>query len=610
MSKTTIEWLRYLLYMYLFALISVPAQTIPKADADIPGYRAGYASGFELSLNKAETEGDGASLQVEHGAPLIRFQSGKARPSIEFLFSPVDLSTATGLELRLGNHGKEDLRVYGMLNGNAWVTDYVVVHPGKSESLRIYLQRTAFHPACTETSYRGMNGVPGGQMKLWPEAEINAASIHTLTLYAIGLRKPAEITIEGVSPFLAPQPKDSACGTQGFVDRYGQNQFAQWPDKIGSDDQLRRASQEEYQDLIAHPAPKNYDRFGGWRSGPKFAATGHFSVRKLHGRWWFIDPDGYLFWSQGITAIQFHEPTEVASRAGYFLDPAPDGDFLARNLQIKYGAEWESTIRNKTILRMKSWGLNTIGPWSDEAVTDRHNAVYTYLFSSRNDAGKIDPYSEAWYRQLRERIAEKATAINQDPWCLGIFVDNEIHDSMDPVWWETYSRKVRSLLHELLPNKLYLGSRLDFVDFPRVDANRLEIARIAARYTDVVSFNQYRYTLEDFSLPSGVDRPVLVGEFHFGALTNGMLHTGLRSVRDPSQRSEAYIHYVESALRNPNIIGVHWFQMYDEPLTGRGDGENYQIGFLDICDKPYKETIAASRYLGNILYPLRYVGHK
>ena len=45
-------------------------------------------------------------------------------------------------------------------------------------------------------------------------------------------------------------------------------------------------------------------------------------------------------------------------------------------------------------------------------------------------------------------------------------------------------------------------------------------------------------------------------------------------------------------LGNPLIVGTHWFQYGDQATTGRGDGENYQIGFVDVCDTPYAETIA------------------
>jgi hypothetical protein len=557
-----------------------------------------------LDFSNAETSLVAASIEGIPHAPIIHFQPQAVHPSVEFRFAALDLSQATGIDVRLTNPGVRPLRVYGMLNANPWVSDYVLLPTGASATLRIYLQRTALQPECIRTAYPKMNGLPDGQMTLWFDAAVDAAAIRSLTLYTIGLSQPAAIRVDEAHAFHAAPPAASSCKAHDFVDRYGQNLHADWSAKVLSDKQLRSTAAIEENDLRQHPAPPSFDRFGGWRTGPQLRATGHFRVTRQQGRWWFVDPNGHLFWSNGITSVLYHASTDVESRAQLFRDPAPGGDFLARNLALKYGGDWSSSVRSRTLARLRSWGLNTIGPWSDEALTAGHRAVYTYLVSSRNDAGKIDPYSDHWYQHLRRQLAEHA-ALNNDPWCLGIFVDNEIHDSMDAQWWTTYYQKVNTLMREFMPNKLYLGSRLDFADFPRVDAARINVVRIAAQYTDVISMNQYRFTLEDFALPDGVDRPVLVGEFHFGALDRGLLHTGLRSVRDQRQRAEAYTHYVESALRNPNLVGVHWFQMYDEPVTGRGDGENYQIGFLDVCDQPYAETVRASRRLAEHLYTTR-----
>ena len=40
----------------------------------------------------------------------------------------------------------------------------------------------------------------------------------------------------------------------------------------------------------------------------------------------------------------------------------------------------------------------------------------------------------------------------------------------------------------------------------------------------------------------------------------------------------------------------------DEPTAGRGDGENYQVGWLDAADTPYMELVAAGREVGAMLY--------
>ena len=49
---------------------------------------------------------------------------------------------------------------------------------------------------------------------------------------------------------------------------------------------------------------------------------------------------------------------------------------------------------------------------------------------------------------------------------------------------------------------------------------------------------------------------------------------------------------------------AHWPSK--QATTGRGDGENYQIGFVDICDTPYPETIRASREVGYDMYEYRF----
>jgi len=152
---------------------------------------------------------------------------------------------------------------------------------------------------------------------------------------------------------------------------------------------------------------------------------------------------------------------------------------------------------------------------------------------------------------------------------------------------------------------MYLGSRLHCHYYPD-DQSEVELIKIAARYCDVVTFNRYRFSAEDLLLPEDVDKPIIIGEFHFGALDRGHFHTGLRSVANQEQRAEAYSQYVKGALKNPQIVGTHWFQYSDQAFTGRGDGENYQIGFIDICDNPYPEIVAAARRIGYDLYRIRY----
>ena len=161
---------------------------------------------------------------------------------------------------------------------------------------------------------------------------------------------------------------------------------------------------------------------------------------------------------------------------------------------------------------------------------------------------------------------------------------------------EKYFEVCRAAVKEAAPQTLYLGCRFAWVNDRAI--------RAAAKSCDVIGFNKYAYSVADFRLPEGVDMPAIIGEFHFGALDRGMFHPGLKKTKDQAERAATYRDYVQGALRNPLLVGTHWFQFGDQATTGRGDGENYQIGFVDVGDTPYPELIAASREVGSAMYRL------
>jgi len=115
-------------------------------------------------------------------------------------------------------------------------------------------------------------------------------------------------------------------------------------------------------------------------------------------------------------------------------------------------------------------------------------------------------------------------------------------------------------------------------------------------------FNRGSYA----AAPNNLDKPVLHTEFHFGTMQRGMFSGGLCPVGDQCARGRNYKRVVEGALNNSLFVGSHWFQYRDQPLVGRGDGENYQIGFVDVCDRTYPQLTEAARVMGETMYELRY----
>ncbi|MDR3109710.1 MAG: beta-galactosidase [Planctomycetaceae bacterium] len=276
-----------------------------------------------------------------------------------------------------------------------------------------------------------------------------------------------------------------------------------------------------------------------------------------------------------------------------------------------------------------------------------------------------DPFAKEFVDLVTKNAARLAASTADDAWCLGYFVDNEISwggerslaiaacvspadqpakivfvdglkakygdvAKLNELWGTSYSdwnsllnssekpnenkakddldkfhqqiceqyfKTIHDSLKKVAPNKLYLGCRFAW-------ANETAV-RAAAKYCDVISYNIYNKTPSELKLPDGVDKPVVIGEFHFGALDRGMFHTGLVPTKSQVDRAKHYENYVRDALNHKQIIGTHWFQYGDQATTGRGDGENYQIGLTTVTDTPYKETIRAIRRVGYPMYEIR-----
>ena len=153
-----------------------------------------------------------------------------------------------------------------------------------------------------------------------------------------------------------------------------------------------------------------------------------------------------------------------------------------------------------------------------------------------------------------------------------------------------YFEIVKGALRRHAPNQLYLGCRFAW-SHPRA-------IRACADVADVVSFNLYRTAIksDEWTGKNDLGKPIIIGEFHFGALDRGMFHTGLVPTSDQNDRAAHFRRYVQSVADCPAFVGCHWFQYVDEPLTGRVyDGENYNIGLVDVTDTPYPELISAAK---------------
>jgi hypothetical protein len=123
---------------------------------------------------------------------------------------------------------------------------------------------------------------------------------------------------------------------------------------------------------------------------------------------------------------------------------------------------------------------------------------------------------------------------------------------------------------------------------------------------DVYSMNCYKQdpsrVLNDVA--KHVDLPIVIGEFHFGSLDSGMMATGLGAARTQKDRGLGYMHYYYDALKCKSFVGAHYFILNDQAVLGRVDGENYNIGLVDVCNRPYTDCVDVMREANDTAYDI------
>lgn len=457
-------------------------------------------------------------------------------------------------------------------------------------------------------------------------------------------------TLEIRNVLLTMTAEDTILSPLPLVDEFGQWIPAEWPGKAKTLDDLKAAWDAEDKEL--QTLRFDVSKYGGYLD-TKAEATGFFRVEKIDGKWWFIDPEGHYFISTGSTGIGAGGSfARVEGREYIYKEFVPEeltqagkrlgkASFFTWNLNRRFGPDYYQKWMDFTIRRMDDWGLNTIANWSDATLGHTKGKPYVATLSGwgfeAKTMGMPDVYAPDYTEKVNEAAARQCAPLKNDPYLLGYFVGNE------PPWpgremelvkvilegdetpmkaalqkyltggdtperrkafiYNTYTRFitiVNKAIEKHDPNHLNLGLR--FGGDPPIDL----VKASASIGFDVFSLNIYGYSAYSDRL-NKIDEltglPIIIGEFHFGTPGRG-LSPGLKQTVSQEERGVAYRYYVENAVAHPSLIGTHWFQWWDQPSTGRGDGENYNIGLVDVTDRPYKELIDAARETHKRLYEI------
>lgn len=162
-------------------------------------------------------------------------------------------------------------------------------------------------------------------------------------------------------------------------------------------------------------------------------------------------------------------------------------------------------------------------------------------------------------------------------------------DEFSRIMIEQYVKVPAQKCKEVDPNHLNFGLRYPYIAYANQTAGH--------QYLDVFDINDYRYDPKQYLewIGSLVDMPVMVSEFHHGSLDRGLPVTGIRGVRTQEERGVAYRYYVERGASTDYFVGSVYFVFSDQPVLCTNYQENYNIGFVDICQMPHDELTGAVR---------------
>ena len=378
-------------------------------------------------------------------------------------------------------------------------------------------------------------------------------------------------------------------------------------------------------------------KYGGWKAR-QVQATGFFRVEKINERWWFVDPEGYLFISVGMNSV---------SRGGANSDPA-----VAEKL---FGSAEKWAAETSRMLRERSF--NSLGCWSewrpfrdsDQPLPYFRRWNFMSTYKNRRDPksgpkgfpNQCMPLFDDEFEEFCHRHARKLDETRDDPWLVGHFSDNElpfrpnllnlylelpetdsghqaarewlnqhrgttgrpgdaeICENEQDVFLEYAARRYYSIVNGAIkrydPNHLFVGSRIHGRTI------RESVFR-GASDVDVMSINYYhrwsveRERMDKWLRASG--RPFINSEWYAMRIDSGVETRGAGfRVRSQRDRGLFYQNHTLGLMEHPGCVGWHWFKY-------GGDGDGHSRGTVDRQYRPHTELLDVMQALNEQVYPL------
>lgn len=388
---------------------------------------------------------------------------------------------------------------------------------------------------------------------------------------------------------------------------------------------------------------------------PLSHGSNHWGLTVEKGVHWFVAPNGKKFYGSGVNGVDAGPPPEVIEgRPAYYLSNlyASTDQWAAtiRERLTKWGfnhlgawsfceekiglpyianldlgrlseALWFDAFDPGLPARVTEWAERLtaphrqlgmrIGYFPDNEIGWWNAALFEFYLSKgwQNHTKQLlwqllyDRYEGRWPELLRDWVASEKVdgfeSLRNAGVALKIRPGGEAIRLINQFTYlcaERYYKLIHDALRAVDPGALIFSDRLPI--YYSQDA-----VRAMAPYVDVIATNYdldgadgwvARYFFEGLAVLAG--KPILISEFFCAAMENrsGNKNAGhLLKVTTQAERAMVVQQGLKNFARCSHIIGTHWFQYYDEPQGGRADGEDYNMGLVDIYDQPYEEVVEA-----------------
>jgi hypothetical protein len=365
----------------------------------------------------------------------------------------------------------------------------------------------------------------------------------------------------------------------------------------------------------------------------KADVTGFFHVSKVNGRWWCVDPDGYLFIDKGMNDINMG---------------ASDNNRAAFNKQFKNQQDWAL----KTTQMLREMGYNGAGAWSaykllKDLDKKTQPLAYTVMLDFMGSYGRnkgayqqsghlgypdnaifvFDPEFEKYC----DEYARQINVNKNDKNLFGYFSDNELpfykksldnflskKDHQDAGYiaaekWlnehhydkaaitdqvrneflgfvvDRYLSIVSKAIKKHDPNHMYIGCR-----FNGYEKTVKEVITAAGKYLDLLSINYYDHWTPDTgdmrNWAAWAGKPFIITEWYVKGEDSGMGNYSGAGwvVKTQQERGLFYQNFTLGLLESGNCVGWHWFKYQDNDPTNKNVDPSNTDANKGILDNKYQ----------------------